>query len=425
MRHASQGPGFARRALAIFLSNAMLWGAAPIAWAGPEGEQVVNGDVSFSRQGDLTQINASDGSIINYSSFNILSQETVQFIQPDERSSVLNKIQNAAPTQIDGTLLANGRVYFVNPAGVYFGANAVVDVGALFAAAGSMSNEDFLARRDRFSDLQGRVVNLGSIEGDIVALVGREVANRGQITSHGGLIALVAGDEVVLVPLGEHVRVRLAANATPVAVADLPGVENTGSLDAGAGEVNLAAGDLYSLAIRQTETGSITAHDVAIEGGDGGLVHISGSIDASDRSPGAIGGSVSILGDRVALTDALVDASGDAGGGTVLVGGDFQGANPDVRNARRTFVAADAHIKADALTQGDGGKVIVWADEATRFDGSDFRQGWSKRRRWRICGSLRQGSSGVRRLGDPVRRCGNFRDAAARPRHVHGSSGFA
>ena len=84
MKHASPDPGFARRALAIFLSNAMLWGTAPIAWAGPEGEQVVHGDVSFSRQGDLTQIHAGDGSIINYSSFDILPQETVQFIQPDE-----------------------------------------------------------------------------------------------------------------------------------------------------------------------------------------------------------------------------------------------------------------------------------------------------------------------------------------------------
>ena len=99
------------------------------------------------------------------------------------------------------------------------------------------------------------------------------------------------------------------------------------------------------------------------------------SIDASDRSPGATGGSVSILGEHVALTDAVVDASGDAGGGSVLVGGDFQGGNPDVQNAQRTFVAADAEIRADAVTRGDGGKVIVWADGDTRFDGSISARG--------------------------------------------------
>jgi hypothetical protein len=64
-----------------------------------------------------------------------------------------------------------------------------------------------------------------------------------------------------------------------------------------------------------------------------------------------------------------VDASGDAGGGTVLIGGDFQGRNSDVRNASYTWVAPSAWINADAITSGNGGKVIVWADQVTQFGG--------------------------------------------------------
>jgi len=47
-----------------------------------------------------------------------------------------------------------------------------------------------------------------------------------------------------------------------------------------------------------------------------------------------------VLGSRVGLTgDAKIDASGQLGGGTVLVGGDYQGKNPDIQNANITYFA--------------------------------------------------------------------------------------
>uniref|UniRef100_UPI0035AE4CEA beta strand repeat-containing protein n=1 Tax=Aquabacterium sp. TaxID=1872578 RepID=UPI0035AE4CEA len=64
---------------------------------------------------------------------------------------------------------------------------------------------------------------------------------------------------------------------------------------------------------------------------------------------------------------ARIDASGDAGGGTVLVGGDAHGAGE--RRASSTYVGSAAVIDASATTRGNGGKVVVWADGATRFLG--------------------------------------------------------
>jgi filamentous hemagglutinin family protein len=95
----------------------------------------------------------------------------------------------------------------------------------------------------------------------------------------------------------------------------------------------------------------------------GGTVRSSGSLTAP-------GGIVQVLGDRVALTDnARIDVSGETGGGTVLVGGDYRGQGT-VPNALRTFVGSGVTINADALTSGNGGRVIVWADEATGFYGT-------------------------------------------------------
>ena len=74
------------------------------ALAAPRGAEVVRGDVNFSTQGNRTVIEASDRSIIDYASFDIGGHETVQFIQPSQLARVLNRIPNAAPTQIDGAL---------------------------------------------------------------------------------------------------------------------------------------------------------------------------------------------------------------------------------------------------------------------------------------------------------------------------------
>ncbi|MEH2080099.1 MAG: filamentous hemagglutinin N-terminal domain-containing protein [Nostoc sp.] len=86
-------------------------------------------------------------------------------------------------------------------------------------------------------------------------------------------------------------------------------------------------------------------------------------------------GTVQVLGDRVAmLENARVDVSSPTQGGTVLIGGDYKGQGT-VPNAQSTEVGANVVIKADALTNGNGGKVIVWANGDTRFGGTITSQG--------------------------------------------------
>ncbi|MES2347619.1 MAG: hypothetical protein V4641_08605, partial [Pseudomonadota bacterium] len=52
-----------------------------------------------------------------------------------------------------------------------------------------------------------------------------------------------------------------------------------------------------------------------------------------------------------------------------LVGGDYQGKNAAVQNAQQTFVGKDVVISADATVSGNGGKLVVWSQDATRMYG--------------------------------------------------------
>lgn len=365
---------------AAAVSLAVLLANPGTAMAGPEGEQVSRGSVSFVRSGGETIITASNNSVINYRSFDIAANETVRFIQPDAASRVLNRINSAAPTRIDGGLFANGRVYIVNPSGVIFGRNAVVDVAGLHAAAGRMSDADFLRGTDRFTNMSGQVINQGSITGDFVALLGKSVFNAGSINAPEGTVVMAAGDSVLIGPREGGLMVRVEGRAIVgeggAAVKNDGTINTTGSTGGTrGGRVMMAAGDVWGVALGTGANSRIASRDVRIEGQGKGVVDVQGTIDAtnagvrSQASEGTPtnqgrGGDVRVLGEFVQVRDAVIDASGTTGGGTVLVGGNYLGQGPE-RNATRTVVASDAEIRADATQSGNGGRVILWSNEAT------------------------------------------------------------
>jgi filamentous hemagglutinin family protein len=330
-----------------------------VAFAAPTGEQVVMGDVTFNQDGSVTVIQASDGAIIHYDSFDIFAGEVVQFIQPGEHARVLNRVFGDA-TRIDGTLLANGIVYIVNPAGIFLDGNAVLEVGGLVAAAGHISDDDFLGSVDRF-ELTGPVVNASdSLHGEQLALLGRRVENLGSITAPDGTIALVAGERVVLARLGGRVMVEVDG---PVGAAPDTGVLQAGLVEAGGGQVIFAVGDHYSLAINHE--GVTRGGDVELRGGEEGVLLVSGEIDASDDQTG---GSIRVLGDRIALLGGRLDVSGGQAGGSIRVGGDVRGEG-ELPTARRTYVDGESELLADATGSGDGGSIVVWGDEAAVVSG--------------------------------------------------------
>jgi len=231
----------------------LLGGSLSVALAGPEGAQVVNGKVGFQQSGYNTTITASDKAIINYSRFDIARPEIVQFVQPSSSASVLNRILSANPTSINGTLLANGRVFFVNPAGVIIGNSARINVNQLVASALNISNADFINGRFNFAGGDGAVVNQGDISAEKVYLIGKQVANSGSIHCPAGYVVLAAGDRVFIGEPGSDIVVEIDPPASTEA-SDAAGTDtavlNEGTVDAAGGTIALAAaGDIYSQAI--------------------------------------------------------------------------------------------------------------------------------------------------------------------------------
>lgn len=376
----------ASKTLAMFLAaGAAIATAVAPAQASPEGETIIYGDVTIVRDGDLTTIYVGDLAIISWTGFDIGAGETVQFIQPGVDSRVLNRILSGAPTEIQGQLLATGQIYLVNPSGVIFGKNAVVNAGAIYTAAGNISNQNFLEGRNRFKMSGGSVVNYGTLEGDLVALVGSSVANHGAIRAREGTVVMAAGEKVMIGERFGSLYVKVDGPSGEVAGAD---------------GVDLAAGDVYSLAA--WNTGTIVGKDVHVE--STGATLVQGTIDASGRE----GGSVSVLGEAVELRGATIDASGRLGGGTVEIGGAARGKG-HTRTASVTVVDADSVVTADAVHKGQGGDITVWSDDLTVVDGELTARG----------GEVRGDGGLIETSSKGVVRVSRAADASAR----HGQAG--
>ncbi|WP_254873104.1 MULTISPECIES: filamentous hemagglutinin N-terminal domain-containing protein [Oxalobacteraceae] len=340
--------------------------------ANPSNPTVVNGQVTFSQQGNVFTITNSPNAIINWSSFSIGAGEMVRFIQQNSSSAVLNRITGQDPTRIMGALQSNGRVFLINPNGIMFGAGSQVNVAGLVASTLAISNSDFLAGKNKFTagDVTGAVSNLGAIttpSGGQVYLIAPDVSNSGIITSPKGDVVLAAGRSV-----------QLADSTNPdmqvVVSAPTDRALNLGDVIAQGGKIGI-----YGALINQR--GKLNANSAVV--GENGKIILKASgttlLEAGSVTSATgegKGGEVQVLGEKVGLMgDALVDVSGQTGGGTALIGGDYQGKNAAVMNAEQTFVGKDAVIKADAITSGDGGKVIVWGTQTAQAYGSIFARG--------------------------------------------------
>jgi filamentous hemagglutinin family protein len=170
----------------------------------PTGGQVSAGQASISANGAHMVINqSSNRAAINWQTFNVGKDAHVQFQQPSAASVTLNRVMSSDPSQIFGRISANGQVVLSNPAGVYFGREARVDVGGIVATTLGMSDADFMAGKNRFerNGSTASVVNEGEIKaalGGYIALLAPEVRNQGAIIAHMGTVALAAGEAIDL-----------------------------------------------------------------------------------------------------------------------------------------------------------------------------------------------------------------------------------
>jgi filamentous hemagglutinin family protein len=347
-------------------------------YANPAGGTVTSGAAAITVSGATTTINqTTNKAAINWQSFNIASGETVNFVQPSASSIALNRVVGSGASAIYGTLSANGKVFLINPNGVLFAPGSQVNVGGLVASTLNISDSDFLNDSYTFSGSGvGSVVNQGTITAATHAvLIGPQVKNEGVIAAQ--VTALAAGNKVSLDFSGDKLL-----NVTVDTGAVGGSVANSGQIIADGGLVVMSAGTKEALL--QTvvnNSGVIKAQSVNNVNGvirlAGNTVTNSGTLDASGKATGQTGGTVKVLGDNITLVNgSSIDVSGDKGGGTALIGGAYQGGGSEDA-ATNTIVENGATIHADAITSGNGGQVVVWANDTTKFAGTITARGGS------------------------------------------------
>ncbi|MGC8559421.1 MAG: filamentous hemagglutinin N-terminal domain-containing protein [Phycisphaerae bacterium] len=363
----------AAAAAAICLDGALVRAAGPISVA-----NVAAGAASFAHVGNTTVIHASNNTIINYRQFNIPAGQEVDFIQPNAASRVLNRVITDVPSQIDGTLRANGVVYLVNPAGVIFGPNSVVNVGDLYAAAGHISNANFLSGVDHFTDLSGAVANYGNINAGAVSLLGESVINTGIINAPHGTIVLASAKDVYLTRIGGLITAKLsdaAAEPQKSASAGSTAVPQANQALRQSDQL-VCAGSALALGIMNC--GELHAAQITAEAaGKNSSAIISGTLNASTDQTGGHGGSISIQAGHIAVGYAIngnktlssaatdISADGPAGGGTILIGAESDAGSPSgyVDAAQTDRISGATTIDASATASGSGGFIDTSGQE--------------------------------------------------------------
>lgn len=378
-----------------------------LALANPVGESLRFGDVDFVRNGNrLDVIQRSNQAIIDWSAFSIANGEITDFSQPGAGAAALNRVTGISASQIDGLLRSNGRILLLNPNGILIGPNGRVDTASFVASTLDISDADFLTGGDLplRGASQASVINLGTIsafDGDVF-LVAASVENHGSIFAPNGTAGLAAGNDVLIRESGEErVWVRGASGETKD-----DGVINSGTVEANIAELKSYGGNVYGMAVKNE--GRVAATGVTRQGGQiflsagggrskirstgqlvakrpatksGGNISIrnsgaesktevGGTVDVRSTDPEGHGGDVLILGTQIdILPDTVILADGESGGGRVQIGGGRRGENLDFNNAKFVSVAEGVLIDASATVSGDGGEVILFAEDTLNFFG--------------------------------------------------------
>jgi filamentous hemagglutinin len=303
--------------------------------------------------GNTFDVNQASQSVsLNWQSFNIGADSTVNFHQPSSSSVALNRIFQADPASIRGALNANGEVYLLSQNGIIFGSSAQVNVRGLIASSLniSLTAENF-GLRD--ASIAGEPAFAGALGAD-----GKPVA--GDIRVEGGArITTPSGGRVFMFA---------------------PNVSNEGTIKTPDGQTALAAGNkiyltasdssIRGLVVEVDQGGTVTNGNAATAATPAGA-----SIQADHGNVSLIGLAVNQLG-RVSASTAIRsggsirliarESSGTASGPQPLVGGTLTlgagsvtEANPDLDDKELTL---DANVQPKGKVTLVGNEIFLRSD---------------------------------------------------------------
>lgn len=343
-----------------------------------QGNRIDIGGGTRSRDGanlfqSLRQFGLSEGQIAN-------------FLSSPEIRNILTRVVGGEASVINGTIQVSGgqaNLFLLNPAGIVFGPSARLNVPAAFTATtanaigfgdqwlnsvGTNAYAQLVGNPTQFKfsvPQPGAIVNMGRLAvqpGQALNLIGGTVLNTGQVTAPGGEVTIAA------VPGTSRVQIRPTGSLLSL---EVDPAHAAGGAIVPLSLPELLTGGQFSQAsgIAVNQTGQVVLAGTPVSPQPGTTI-VSGRLDVSGNQ----GGTVQVVGDRVGLIGAQVDASGLIGGGSIRIGGDChgQGALP---TARLTYVSPNSSLQANATQAGNGGRVIVWSNQRTDFFGTIAARG--------------------------------------------------
>tara|TARA_B100001564_G_scaffold347600_1_gene348521 strand:- start:35 stop:1285 length:1251 start_codon:yes stop_codon:yes gene_type:complete len=274
----------------------------------PIGGIITRGSGDISSNKNQTIITQNTNRLdINWQDFSIVSNETVIFNQPDSDSLAINRVVGGIPSQIDGVLNANGRIFVINDSGITFGGGAKINVGSLLA-----TTHDVVEQPDGtfFTEMGGyaQIVNNGNIsvsDGGFAILAAPYVENDGFIKADLGEIHLASGTKSTLDLRGDGKFLFILQDGSDI---EVPEQKSVG---------------VYQKGIVQARSGLVHIAAKKVNGVVSSVINLDGFIDATSFTPNGDGGNVLITSQgHIDLKDnAVLDASANdnGNGGSVEV----------------------------------------------------------------------------------------------------------
>lgn len=357
--------------------------------AGPTGGTVTDGDGSITQSGSQTQINQnSDRLSLNWDTFNIDAHERVQFVQPSNTATALNRILDNNGSRILGQIDANGHVILMNPNGIFFGQDATVNVGGLVASGLNINSADFMNGDLAFAAVAGTagtVINRGIINaatGGNVALLGKSVANHGLISATLGHVALAAGSEAVVTFDDQGlIGVRIDKETLASEVGSSGAVSNTGTVDAKGGKILLNASvsaDLFSKAVNHGSMGdgvsAVVHDDGSFTLGGGRSVVNNGTLDVSTDSTSVNDGGYVVLAGETINHNGTIRANAE---GTNRAGRVYAEA-AEVSLSQYSIIEANSDLSTSGIVSLEGDKLAASAGANISTSGNTLLSSWGE-----------------------------------------------
>ncbi len=308
----------------------------------------------------------------SFSEFNVNEGQRVYFTNPVGIENILSRVTGGNPSNILGTLGVDGaaNLYFLNPNGILFGANAQLDIaGSLVMSTGDSlvfgDGFEFSAKNPDHSPLLTVSVPLGVQYGS---------EGNGAITNRG-FLAVDAGKNLVLV--GGDLIVDGGGLVAPGGRVDVGGLTEAGTIEFNSdGSLSfpdgVTRGDVFfsngaSIDVLAGGGGSINvnARNLELTGGSSFLAGISPNMG----NPGAVGGDIVLS----ATDKVLIDGERRNGSSSRIVSNVYEKAEGNSGGIEITTgsmsVTNGAAVTSSIQGKGNSGGIKITATGEVRFDG--------------------------------------------------------